>query len=191
MEATRYHLSSDQGGTVFVSNLQEGIEHLPGDLKALAVDFVTSDLDSPYYRIGVWLFGFKREGGLEVDVEVTVSGPMGLETSGLSEQTKLRLDRAVAQLKDSDTSELKLEPVASRALPPTPAAALNETRQTLAPPTPPTEQPVPHPASAASRGRWHWITNQPLGVQVFGGLVATLGGTGIIALITFIVHHIH
>ncbi|WP_156748989.1 hypothetical protein [Mycobacterium sp. 1482292.6] len=173
-----------------VSNLQEGLEHLPGNLRALSVDFVTSDLDSPHYRIGVWLFGFERKSSWEVDVEVTVSGPMGLQTSGLSEQTKLRVDRAVAQLKETDTGEFKREPDVSPALPPPPAAPLKELRQTV--PAPPAEQSAPDAALEASpRGRWHWITNQPLAVQVVGGLVATLGGTGIIALITFIVHHIH
>jgi hypothetical protein len=46
------------------------------------------------------------------------------------------------------------------------------------------------PAAAAqvrARGRWHWLTEQPLGVTIVGGVVAALVAAGIIALVTLLV----
>ncbi len=46
------------------------------------------------------------------------------------------------------------------------------------------------PAAAAQvpeRGRWHWLTDQPLGVTIVGGVVAALVAAGIIALVTLLV----
>lgn len=41
------------------------------------------------------------------------------------------------------------------------------------------------PERGGSSGRrWQWITNQPLAVQIIGGLIATLGATAIVAIIT-------
>lgn len=51
---------------------------------------------------------------------------------------------------------------------------------TEAPPT----APAPTPAK---RGLWRWMTNQPMAVQIIGGVIATFLASGIAALIAVLV----
>lgn len=41
--------------------------------------------------------------------------------------------------------------------------------------------------SVHRRGTWQWVTNQPLVVQIVGGVIATLLASGIVALIAALV----
>ncbi len=47
--------------------------------------------------------------------------------------------------------------------------------------------PVVAHVPVGTRGRWHWLTEQPLGVTIVGGVVAALVAAGIIALVTLVV----
>lgn len=51
------------------------------------------------------------------------------------------------------------------------------------------ETPAPPPALPAppKRGLWRWMTNQPMAVQVIGGVIATFLASGIAALIAILV----
>ncbi len=48
------------------------------------------------------------------------------------------------------------------------------------------EKPAPPPA-LAKPNLWRWMTNQPMAVQVIGGVIATFLASGIAALITILV----
>jgi hypothetical protein len=41
-------------------------------------------------------------------------------------------------------------------------------------------------APAARRGAWQWMTNQPMAVQIIGGVIATLLASGIVAAVALI-----
>jgi hypothetical protein len=47
------------------------------------------------------------------------------------------------------------------------------------------DEPAVVPAQV-SRARWHWLTEQPLGVTIVGGVVATLLAAGIVALVSLL-----
>jgi len=52
-----------------------------------------------------------------------------------------------------------------------------------------TATPAPaagEPVAAAKPNGWAWIANQPMAVQIVGGVIATLLATGILAVITFL-----
>lgn len=49
------------------------------------------------------------------------------------------------------------------------------------------ETATPAPAAAAARPNgWTWVANQPMAVQIVGGVIATLLATGLLAVITLL-----
>ncbi|MDP7725084.1 hypothetical protein [Mycobacterium sp. TY814] len=112
-----------------------------------------------------------RYGTEHISANLAIAAPEGAAGSGFIEQTFNRISAEVAR---QDAHGWNAGPVQQDNAAQTSYSAIAPHSSTL---------PAPRP------GRWHLITNQPLGVQIVGGLIATLGGAGILGLIAFIVHH--